>query len=91
MVLVQEALQEKRVAEIAGQIASRPDVKFIPVSYTHLQYEEAVNEMLLRTSTPNAPWIVVEGNCKYYARIKVLETVCDAIEARIREKDGTGK
>ena len=55
------------------------------------QYEEAVNEMLLRTSTPNAPWIVVEGNCKYYARIKVLETVCDAIEARIREEDGTGK
>ena len=54
------------------------------------QYEEAVNEMLLRTSTPNAPWIVVEGNCKYYARIKVLETVCDAIEARIREEDGTG-
>lgn len=55
------------------------------------QYEEAVNEMLLRTSTPNAPWIVVEGNCKYYARIKVLETVCDAIEARIREDDGDGK
>ena len=47
--------------------------------------------MLLRTSTPNAPWIVVEGNCKYYARIKVLETVCDAIEARIREDDGDGK
>lgn len=48
------------------------------------QYEEAVNEMLIRTSTPNAPWIVVEGNCKYYARIKVLESVVEAIEERLR-------
>lgn len=50
-------------------------------------YEEAVNEMLIRTSTPNAPWVVVEGNCKYYARIKVLETVVKAIEERIRKED----
>ncbi|MCB6200533.1 polyphosphate:AMP phosphotransferase [Extibacter muris] len=47
------------------------------------QYEEAVNEMLIRTSTAKAPWIVVEGNCKYYARIKVIETVVDAIEKRL--------
>ena len=46
------------------------------------QYEDAVNEMLLRTSTDYAPWIVVEGNCKYYARIKVLETVVNALEKR---------
>ena len=39
--------------------------------------------MLIRTSTPNAPWVVVEGNCKYYARIKVLETVVRAIEERL--------
>ncbi len=48
-------------------------------------YEEAVNEMILRTSTKNAPWIVVEGNCKYYARIKVLKTVIEAIEERLKE------
>ena len=47
------------------------------------QYEEAVNEMLIRTSTEYAPWIVVEGNDKYYARLKVLETVIDALEKRI--------
>ncbi len=47
------------------------------------QYEDAVNEMLLRTSTEYAPWIVVEGNNKYYARIKVLKTVVNAIEKRI--------
>lgn len=49
------------------------------------QYEEAVDEMLIRTSTPYAPWIVVEGNCKYYARIKVLETVVNAIEKRLKK------
>ena len=48
------------------------------------QYEEAVNEMLIRTSTEYAPWVVVEGNNKYYARIKVLEAVVGAIEERVR-------
>ena len=49
------------------------------------QYEEAVNEMLIRTSTTYAPWIVVEGNSKYYARVKILETVVEALEAKIKE------
>ncbi len=48
-------------------------------------YEEAVNEMLVRTSTTYAPWIVVEGNDKRYARVKVLQTVVDALEKKIRE------
>ncbi|HJB81767.1 MAG TPA: polyphosphate:AMP phosphotransferase [Candidatus Mediterraneibacter intestinavium] len=49
------------------------------------QYEDSVNEMLLRTSTDYAPWVVVEGNDKYYARIKVLSTVVKAIEERLKE------
>ncbi len=48
-------------------------------------YEEAVNEMLVRTSTTYAPWIVVEGNDKHFARVKVLETVVDALEKKIDE------
>ena len=40
--------------------------------------------MLIRTSTVNAPWIVVEGNDKYYARLKVLRTVVAAIEESIK-------
>ena len=44
------------------------------------QYEVAVDEMLVRTSTTYAPWIIVEANSKYYARIKVLKTVVGAIE-----------
>lgn len=49
------------------------------------QYEVAVNEMLVRTSTTYAPWIVVEGNDKLYARVKVLQTVVDALEEKIRQ------
>lgn len=47
------------------------------------EYEKAVDEMLIRTSTECAPWIIVEANSKYYARIKVLETVVDALEQRL--------
>ena len=47
------------------------------------EYEKAVDEMLVRTSTTYAPWIVVEGNSKYYARVKVLQTVVDALKARL--------
>ena len=50
------------------------------------QYEVAVNEMLMKTSTTSAPWIVVEGNCKYYARIRVLESVIEAIEERLKKE-----
>ena len=42
--------------------------------------------MLIRTSTDYAPWIAVEGNDKYDARLKVLETVIDALEKRISKK-----
>lgn len=47
------------------------------------QYEDAVNEMIIRTSTTYAPWIIVEGNSKYYARVKVLETVVKALEEKL--------
>jgi len=42
-------------------------------------YEEAVNEMLLKTSTITAPWTVIEGNSKLYARTKVLKTIVDKL------------
>jgi polyphosphate kinase 2 (PPK2 family) len=48
------------------------------------EYREAVEEMLHRTTTPYAPWTIVESNCKRYARIKVLETVCEVISKRLR-------
>jgi len=44
-------------------------------------YQKAVDEMLLRTSTPYAPWTIVESNSKKYSRVKALQTVA----ARIQE------
>ena len=49
------------------------------------QYAVAVEEMLYRTSTTLAPWTVVPSNSKRFARIRVLETVCDAIAAAVPE------
>ena len=50
------------------------------------QYEEAIDEMLQKTSTKNAPWIIVESNDKKYARIKVLRTVIAALEKALEER-----
>jgi polyphosphate kinase 2 (PPK2 family) len=47
------------------------------------QYQQAVNEMLLKTSTLTAPWTVVEGNCKWYARVKVLKTLVDGLSQEL--------
>ena len=46
-------------------------------------YKLAVSDMVDRTSTSKVPWTLVEANNKYYARIKVLSTICDALEARL--------
>ena len=43
-------------------------------------YEEAVCDMIDRTSTGIAPWTLVEANDKRYARLKVLRTVCKRLE-----------
>ena len=43
-------------------------------------YEEAVDEMLAKTSTENAPWYIIESNDKKYARIKTLKIVVEALE-----------
>jgi polyphosphate:AMP phosphotransferase len=43
-------------------------------------YQSAASEMIARTNTAYAPWTVVEADNKKYARLKVLTTVCDALE-----------
>lgn len=46
-------------------------------------YEVAINEMLTKTNTEYAPWVILESNNKYYARIKALKTVIKRIEERL--------
>lgn len=52
-------------------------------------YEIAACDMIDRTSTEIAPWTLAEANDKYFARIKVLRTLCKQIEGAlaIQEKD----
>ncbi len=47
------------------------------------QYERAISDLIEKCSTPYAPWTIIEGNCKYWARIKALETLCNALEAKL--------
>jgi AMP-polyphosphate phosphotransferase len=44
-------------------------------------YRGAVEEMIEKTSTAWAPWTVVEANDKFYARVKVVQTLTKALEA----------
>jgi polyphosphate:AMP phosphotransferase len=47
------------------------------------QYHEAIGDMIDRTSTPYAPWTLVEAEDKRWARVKVLETLCERLEAAL--------
>jgi polyphosphate kinase 2 (PPK2 family) len=46
-------------------------------------YQQAAEDMLLKTSTQKAPWTVVEANDKWYARIKVLKSVVDRLKREL--------
>lgn len=51
------------------------------------QYIDSMNEMLERTNVDYAPWIIVEGNCKKYARIKVMEEYIKAAQNHLKKLD----
>ena len=46
-------------------------------------YEGAIDEMIQKTSTKYAPWVIVEGNDKKFARLKVLETVIERLKKEL--------
>jgi polyphosphate:AMP phosphotransferase len=49
-------------------------------------YEHAIADMIDRTSTEIAPWTLVEAEDKRFARIKVLRTLVERLEAELRRK-----
>ena len=51
------------------------------------QYEEAIGEMLEKTSTVYAPWHIIESRDKKYARVKVLRLTVEALEEAIAERE----
>ena len=44
--------------------------------------------MIERTSTHRSRWTLVEANDKRFARIKVLETICDSLESQLALHEG---
>lgn len=48
-------------------------------------YAAAVEDMVARTDQPNAPWSVVAAESKRFARVNVIETVIERIEAGMRD------
>ncbi|HVY62525.1 MAG TPA: polyphosphate:AMP phosphotransferase, partial [Planctomycetota bacterium] len=46
-------------------------------------YESAVCDMIEKTSGGRAPWTLVPAEDKYFARIQVLTTLCEGIEAAL--------
>ena len=44
------------------------------------EYERAVNEMALRTSTPSAPWNIIPNNDKKFGRVQVVRTIAEGLK-----------
>jgi polyphosphate kinase 2 (PPK2 family) len=48
------------------------------------RYEQAVEEMLIKTTTAHAPWTIIAGNDKYFARVQVLQTVAERLSRELQ-------
>lgn len=84
--------QEEQLARFqAREVTSFKKYKITEEDYRNRarwdDYAVAVNEMIAKTNTRNAPWHVVPANNKYYARIYVLKTVCNALEKALKKAD----
>jgi len=44
------------------------------------EYKLAVNDMVSHTSTAHAPWSLIAGNDKKFARLEILRQLCERIE-----------
>ena len=53
-------------------------------------YAIAAHEMIQQTSVSQSPWILVENESKHYGRIRVLNALCDRLEAALQEKAAQG-
>jgi polyphosphate kinase 2 (PPK2 family) len=77
------AEQERRFRE--RENTSYKEFKITEEDYRNREkwpsYELAVHEMVERTSSSAAPWTLVAANDKRHARLTVLRTTCDALEA----------
>lgn len=52
-------------------------------------YEQLGHDVIQYTSTHDAPWIIVEADNKRFARLKVLDTIADHLEAKLDDAAGS--
>ena len=50
------------------------------------EYAFAVHKMIQQTSVRKSPWVLVENENKRYGWIKVLKTLCNALEKALEEQ-----
>ncbi len=46
-------------------------------------YTQAIEDMFAETSTAHAPWHVIEGDRKWYARVRALQLVVETLEREL--------
>jgi len=46
-----------------------------------------MDDLIERTHQPTAPWFVVPGKQKYYARVFILKTLCEQLKAALATKN----
>jgi AMP-polyphosphate phosphotransferase len=49
-------------------------------------YQQAICDMVERTSTGESPWTLVEANDKNYARVKILRTLCQRLQTALQQE-----
>lgn len=54
-------------------------------------YQQAICDMVERTSTGEVPWTLVESNDKNFARVKILRTLCDRLESELAKSPKAAK
>lgn len=52
----------------------------------HKKFVKAVEEMLTRTHTKQAPWIIIEATDRHFTRVKIFKTIIGALEKRLGKK-----
>lgn len=88
-----KAQQEHRLRTLEQSRATRWRVT--PTDWKHFamydRFRRVSEHALMRTSTGNAPWTVVEGVDARYRNLTVAEALLDGLRARLAGKDSTPK
>ena len=47
---------------------------------------QAIDQMVLRTTTDGARWHVIPANSKYFARVSVLRAITEGLKRTLRDQ-----